>query len=205
VRTETIEGYLSGAAAHAPVPGTGPGAALHAAQGAALVAAVARSSAVPPAVPSAVAARARERCDELRELALDLAVEDGRVAVGVAAAPRPGDGADEGDDGAEVRRAEALLAAGRLAVRVIGVTEQVLGLAEALRPVGGRAAAPGIAAAAEALRAAAGTARVNVEVALTGITDPVVREELLDAVEHVDDLVLRAAKVTAAVREQIVR
>ncbi|GAA4828768.1 hypothetical protein GCM10023201_15150 [Actinomycetospora corticicola] len=205
MRTETIEGYLAGAAARAPVPGTGPGAALHAAQGAALVAAVARSSAGGRPAASDVATRTRDRCDELRELALDLAAEDGRVAAGVAAVPRPDDGGHEDADDAELRRAEALLAAGRLAVRVIGVTEQVLTLAEVLRPVGGRPAAPGIAAAAEVLRAAAGTARVNVEVALTGITDPAVREELLDAVEHVDDLVLRAAKVTAAVREQIVR
>jgi len=40
---------------------------------------------------------------------------------------------------------------------------------------------------------------------LVGITDPGERERLLTAIEPVDDLVLRAAKLTAVVREQILR
>ncbi|GLZ54646.1 cyclodeaminase/cyclohydrolase family protein [Actinomycetospora sp. NBRC 106378] len=95
--------------------------------------------------------------------------------------------------------------AGAVAIRVLEVTEELLTLAETLRPLTVRAVAPGVAAAAEALRAAAGTARVTVEVDLVDRTEPTAREELLEAVDHVDDLVLRAAKVTAAVREQIVR
>ena len=50
-----------------------------------------------------------------------------------------------------------------------------------------------------------GTSRVHVEVALVGLVDPDAREELLVAIDPVDDLVLRAAKITAAVREQLVR
>ena len=49
---------------------------------------------------------------------------------------------------------------------------QVLTLAEAIRPVARRTAVADLAAAAEAVRAAAGTARVDVEVDLVGITDP---------------------------------
>jgi methenyltetrahydrofolate cyclohydrolase len=186
VRTETVEGFLA-RLSRVPPSGGGAGAALHAAHGAALVAMVAsdgRGAAV-----ADVRTKARARADELRELALGLATE--------AEADTEGGGPDDDEAG--------LLGAGRLAVRVIGVTEQALTLAETLRPLGDRAALPGVAAAAEILRAAAGTARVNVETALAGLADPAAREELLEAVDHVDDLVLRAAKVTAAVREQLVR
>jgi methenyltetrahydrofolate cyclohydrolase len=104
---------------------------------------------------------------------------------------------------APVEPGEAVEAA-RTAVRVIEVAERALGLAETLRP-GDRRLVSDVAAAAEALRAAVGTARVEVEVHLAGITDPVVREELLLAIDPVDDVVLRAAKVTAVVREQLLR
>jgi hypothetical protein len=93
----------------------------------------------------------------------------------------------------------------RTAVRVIGLAGRALDLAEAVRPSGPRAVLGRVAAAAEALRAAVGTARVDVEVALAEIADPAVREELLTAIEPVDDVVLRAAKLTALVREQIPR
>ncbi|GAA4917258.1 hypothetical protein EV188_101726 [Actinomycetospora succinea] len=122
--------------------------------------------------------RAAEIADDLREKALGLA----------AATP----GADGSDDA-------------RAAVQVIEVAERALGLAETLRPGERGVGATDVAAAAEALRAAVGTARVEVEAHLVGITDPAVREELLLAIDPVDDVVLRAAKVTAVVREQLLR
>ncbi|WP_018334449.1 cyclodeaminase/cyclohydrolase family protein [Actinomycetospora chiangmaiensis] len=202
MRTETLEGYLAHLASRTPAPGGGAGAALHAAQGAALVAAVARhGDGGRSAAHADVIGKARARADELRELALDLAGQDAYVSAAVLDARRPA----PDDEQAEARRTEALAGAGRTAVRVLEVTEQALTLAETLRPLGDRAVLPDVAAAAETLRAAAGTARVNVEVALAGLVEPVVREELLQAVDHVDDLVLRAAKVTAAVREQLLR
>jgi methenyltetrahydrofolate cyclohydrolase len=93
----------------------------------------------------------------------------------------------------------------RFSMQVIDVAEQVLTLAETLRPVARGPAGADLAAAAEAVRAAAGTARVDVEADLVAIADPAERERLLTAIEPVDDLVLRAAKVTAVVREQIHR
>ncbi|MDD7941234.1 hypothetical protein PHK61_22705 [Actinomycetospora lutea] len=96
----------------------------------------------------------------------------------------------------------------RAAVRVIEVAERALDLAEALRTGPGarqRTVAVDVAAASEALRAAVGTARVEVEVDLADIHDPAVREELLVAIDPVDDVVLRAAKITAVVREQLLR
>jgi len=113
---------------------------------------------------------------------------------------RLADQGPEGEDAAE---------SARRAVRVIEVAERALGLLETVRPLGGRTTARAVltdvAAAAEALRAAVGTARVDLEVDLAAVTDPAVREELLLALDPVDDVVLRAAKVTAVVREQILR
>ena len=62
-----------------------------------------------------------------------------------------------------------------------------------------------VAAAADAARAAATTARVNVEINLGGITDQDIVAELVTAVADVDDLALRADKVTAAVRDRLTR
>jgi len=94
---------------------------------------------------------------------------------------------------------------GRFSAEVIAVAERVLTLAETIRPVARRTAVADLAAAAEAVRAAAGTARVHVEVDLVGIVGPAERERVLTSIESVDDLVLRAAKITAVVREQILR
>lgn len=140
-----------------------------------------RVAALHAALGAALLARDGGEADDLREAALALA---------------------EGPPGAEAAERA------RAAVRVVELTERALGLAESQRPVGARsgtAVVGDVAAAAEALRAAAGIARVEVERELGAITDPAVREELLVTVDAVDDVVLRAAKVTAVVREQILR
>jgi methenyltetrahydrofolate cyclohydrolase len=178
VRSETVEHFLESLASPSPGPGGRVGAALHAAHGAALVAKAARDA--EPAVPAEHAdalARTRDDADELRATALRLVVLDG------AASPGPGGSS----------------------VQVIDLADRLLGLVEALRPLAPRTAAVDLAAAAEAVRAAAGTARVDVEVDLAGVADPAERERLLTTIEPVDDLVLRAAKITAFVRERILR
>jgi formiminotetrahydrofolate cyclodeaminase len=177
VRSESVEHFLESLASRSPGPGGRAGAALHAAQGAALVAKAARDA--EPAVPAEHAdalARTRDDADELRATALRLVVDE-----------------------------DASAEPGGSSVQVVGLAERLLGLVEALRPLAPRAAAVDLAAAAEAVRAAAGTARVDVEVALAGVTDPTERERLLTTIEPVDDLVLRAAKITAFVRERILR
>jgi len=178
VRSETVEHFLQSLASRSPGPGGRVGAALHAAQGAALVAKAARhgEAAVRGEHEADVLARTRDGADALRESALRLAVDED---------PPPGPGGTS--------------------LQVIGLAERVLGLVEALRPLAHRSAAVDLAAAAEAVRAAAGTARVDVEVDLVGVAEPAERERLLAAIEPVDDLVLRAAKITAFVREQILR
>ena len=106
---------------------------------------------------------------------------------------------------ADAVRATALALPPGDSVRLIALAERTLGIAEAVRPSAARSVVPGIAAAAEALRAAVGAARVGVEADLAGVADPAVRAELLAALEPVDDIVLRAAKLTAVVREQSLR
>jgi len=202
VRSETIERFLADLASGATTPSAGAGAALSAARGAALVAMVARHGGVADAE---VVARAGDTGDGLRELALELADAHERASADVARARALPATTDAEQDARSEAVAAALAGAGHVATRVIGAADRALAVAEALRTAGDGSALASLAAAAEALRAAAGTARVEVEVALTGITEPSVREELLDALDPVDDLVLRAAKVTAAVREQIVR
>jgi methenyltetrahydrofolate cyclohydrolase len=180
VRSETVEHFLESLASPSPGPGGRAGAALHAAHGAALIAKAARDA--EPAVPAehaehvAALARTRDDADALRATALRLVVHDG-------ASPGPGGSS----------------------VQVIDLADRLLGLVEALRPLAPRTAAVDLAAAAEAVRAAAGTARVDVEVDLAGVADPGERERLLTTIEPVDDLVLRAAKITAFVRERILR
>jgi methenyltetrahydrofolate cyclohydrolase len=60
-----------------------------------------------------------------------------------------------------------------------------------------------VGAAAEAARAAAATARMNVEINLAGITDPQASLEMIAEIGQAEDVVARAEKVAAAVREQI--
>ena len=58
-----------------------------------------------------------------------------------------------------------------------------------------------VAAAADAARAAATTARVNVEINLSSISDAAARESLITRMTGVDDLTARADAITARVRK----
>ncbi|MEX5719589.1 cyclodeaminase/cyclohydrolase family protein [Geodermatophilus maliterrae] len=206
MRTDTIETFLAQLAARVPAPGGGATAALHAAQAAALVAMVARySDSAKYAEHAEEIATVTATADRLRENALGLAEEDAAAFTAVTEAyGLPKRTADE----AAARSgaiAEALVAAAHVPAVVVRVTEQVLSLAEQILPIGNRNVISDVAAAAEAARAAATTARVNVEINLGGIKDPGTRGELAAVADTVDDLVLRAEKVTAAVRDGLVR
>ena len=206
MRTDTVETFLAQLAARLPAPGGGATAGLHAAQGAALVAMVARYS------DSAKFADHAEEigiitatADRLRDNALGLAEEDAAAFTAVTRAyGLPKATPDEAAVRSEAI-AKALVGAAQVPAIVIAVAEQVIGLAEQLLPIGNRNVVSDVAAAAEAARAAATTARVNVEINLAGIKDPGTWGELAAVVDTVDDLVLRAEKVTAAVRDGLVR
>lgn len=206
MRTDTIETFLAQLAARVPAPGGGATAALHAAQAAALVAMVARySDSAKFADHAEEITTVTATADRLRENALALAEEDAAAFTAVTQAyglPKatPAEAAAR-----SAAIAQALVAAAHVPAIVIAVSERVLSLAEQLLPIGNRNVISDVAAAAEAARAAATTARVNVEINLGGIKDPVIWGELAAVVETVDDLVLRAEKVTAAVRDGLVR
>jgi len=202
MRHDTIAAFLTRLADRTPTPGGGATAALHAAQAAALVAMVGRYSDTPRY--SAHADRITKivrNADRLRVASLRLAELDVDAFGAVGRAYRLPK--DDPDRAAAV--SAALVGAGRVPAEVIRVADQILTLAEDLEPIGNRNVITDVAAAAEAARAAATTARVNVEINLGGITDREIAAELAAAVAGVDDLAIRAEKVTAAVRDGLTR
>ena len=206
MRTDTVDDFLSQLAARVPAPGGGATAALHAAQAAALVAMVGRySDSARYADHAAEIATITATADRLRQDALGLAEDDAAAFTSVTQAyGLPKETAEEAAT-RSAAIAKALLGAARVPAMVVTVAEQILRLAERLRPIGNRNVISDVAAAAEAARAAATTARVNVEVNLAGVKDPAAWGELAAVAGNVDDLVLRAEKITAAVRDGLVR
>jgi formiminotetrahydrofolate cyclodeaminase len=202
----TVGSFLAQLADRIPAPGGGASAALHAAQAAALVAMVARySDGEKYAEHAAAIARIREKADDLRVTALDLAEEDAAAFRVVAAAyqmPR-GDAEDKAARSAAI--AAATVDAARPPARVIAVAGEIVALAEELGPVGNRNVISDVAAAAAALRAAAVTAQVNVEVNAAGVAHAPTRESLLATAGEADDIARRADEVVGAVRGLIRR
>ncbi|MEU7817849.1 cyclodeaminase/cyclohydrolase family protein [Pseudonocardia sp. NPDC049154] len=206
MRTDTLDEFLQALAARVPAPGGGASAALQAAQAAALVGMVARYSDGPrPADHAAVVIAVRDDSDACRLCALDLAEQDTALFGAVADAYGLPRSTGQEKAARSLAIAAALIEAGRVPAQVVALAERIVGLAERLLPVGNPNVVSDVAAAADAARAAASTARVNVEINLAGIADAAARTELTDALGGVDDLLTRADKVTAAVREQILR
>ncbi|MGI6870507.1 cyclodeaminase/cyclohydrolase family protein [Amycolatopsis sp. 3B14] len=206
MRTSTLEAFLDALAARVPAPGGGATAALHAAQGAALVAMVARYSDGEKYRQDADAiAQIRANADDLRALALALAEKDAAAFQAVTRAyalPK----STEREKVARSRAiGAALVEAGRVPARVIAVAKQIVNLTERLQPIGNRNVISDVAAAADAARAALSTARVNVEINLSGIGEGPARDELTAAIATVDQAIARAEDVTTAVRKRIMR
>lgn len=206
VHDQTIGSYLERLAAREPAPGGGAAAALHAAQGAALLGMVARyTTGEKYAAHAADIGRITAAGDELRTRSLQLADEDAQAFTAVTdayALPR----ADDTQKAARSRAiAAALEDAARPPAEVVAVAAAIIGLAESLLPIANPNVVTDVAAAAEAARAAATTARVNVEINLTGISDEADRADLAATAAEVDAVAARAEAVTAAVRRQIAR
>jgi len=206
MRDDTVQNFLEQLAARAPTPGGGATAALHAAQAAALVAMVGRySDTAKYAAHADRIAHIVRTADQLRSDALQLAEADVAAFGVVGAAYKLGKDTTDQVSARAAAIAAALIGAGRVPANVIRVADEILSLAEELEPIGNPNVISDVAAAADATRAAATTARVNVEINLGGITDQDVVAELVSAVADVDDLALRADKVTANVRDRITR
>ncbi len=177
---------------------------MHAALGAALLGMVARySTGETYAEHQETIGRIVTEADELRDIALRLAEADEAAFSAVAEAYRlPRSTADEAD-ARSAAIARALVNAAWPPAKLIGVAGMVVDLAGVLAEIGNRNVLSDAAAAAEAARAAAATARVNVEINLAGITDEQASLEMIAETDKAEDIIARAEKVTAAVREQI--
>src|SRR3984893_15148197 len=187
MRDETITAFLDQLAARVPAPGGGATAALPAAQSAVLMDHVITEA------------------DGLRNEALTLAERDAAAFGAVAGAYALPKDTDEEKQARSAAIAEALAGAARPPADVVRLALLLVSLAEELRPAGNRNVITDVAAAAEAARAAAVTAQVNIEVNLRGLKNPAVLDELAVMAEVTDEVVTRADRVVAAVREEISR
>jgi formiminotetrahydrofolate cyclodeaminase len=204
LRDETIEAFLGQLAARVPAPGGGATAALHAAQSAALVAMVARYS-NGARYDAELMGRIFAEADELRDEALSLAEADAAAFGAVSEAYQLPKENDELLVARSAAIAAALTGAARPPAEVIRTAVRLIELAEALLPAGNRNVITDVAAAAEAARAAAVTARVNIEVNLRGINDAAIRAELSATAATTDEIIARADRIVAAVRDEITR
>lgn len=200
--TSTIAGFLEALAAKVPAPGGGATAAVHLGQAAALVAMVARyTTGSRHAEHHALVAAVCERADRLRANALQLVDDDMAAFSGVISAYQlPKSTASEAQARSAAIAAAAIRAAEVPAVVADGAAE-VIDLAEQLLPVGNANVISDVAAAADAARAAATTARVNVEINLSSISDTAARESLITRMTGVDELTARADAITARIRK----
>ncbi|MFE9422475.1 cyclodeaminase/cyclohydrolase family protein [Kitasatospora sp. NPDC006697] len=206
MRDETISEFLDRLADRVPAPGGGASAALHAAQAGALLAMVGRySTGEKYAAHQAVVERIIREADVLRRRALSLAEQDAAAFTAVAEAYRLPRATEPERAARSAAIARALAAAAQPPAEVITVALDAVELAETLLPIGNPTVATDVAAAAEAARAAATTARLNVEVNLTGIHDERTRGALLAGTARVDEIAARAEQVTAAVRAELAK
>jgi methenyltetrahydrofolate cyclohydrolase len=202
--SQTIAEFTDRLAARVAAPGGGATAALDAAQAAALLAMVARYSDGPRYTEHAASiAAVIEQADKLRNDSLALAAADAAAfgAVTTAYALPRDIAAHKAARSAAISSALAGAAAPQAAI--IAAAERLIGLIETLLPIGNRNVVTDLAAGAAALHAAVTTARINIEVNLSAVTDAAVRRDYDAALGAADGLLVRAAKVTDTVREEI--
>lgn len=202
MRDETIGSFLTRLAARSAVPGGGATGALHAAQAAALLAMVARYS-DGPRYDGETVGRVRAAADGLADESLDLAMADSAAFEKVAAAYALPKGNPDQKAARSAAIADSLAGAARPPADLLAAAVRLAGLAEDLLPVANKNVISDIAAAAAAISAAAITARVNIEANLPGIKDEPLAAELAAIAALSDGVTDRAARVIAAVREEI--
>ncbi|MGH3258141.1 MAG: cyclodeaminase/cyclohydrolase family protein [Streptosporangiaceae bacterium] len=204
MRDQTIEDFLGQLADRVPAPGGGATAALHAAQAAALLAMVGRYS-DGAKYDAGLMGRVVTQADKLRDEALTLAEADAAAFGAVAEAYRLPKDTGEEKEARSAAIAAAVAGAAWPPAHVVRLARLLADLTEELLPAGNRNVITDVAAAAEAARAAAVTARVNIEVNLRGIKDPALAAEFRATAAITDEIIERADRVVAAVREEISR
>jgi formiminotetrahydrofolate cyclodeaminase len=202
MRDQTIDAFLGDLAARIPAPGGGATAALHAAQAAALLAMVARYS-DGPRYDAELMGSLVARADKAIQEALTLAEGDAAAFGAVGDAYRLPKDTSEQQAARSQAIAEAVAGAAQPPAEVVRLARQLTSMAEELLPAGNRNVITDVAAGAEAARAAAVTARVNIEVNLRSIKDPAIAAELTETAAVTDEIIERADRVVAAVREEI--
>lgn len=206
VNNQTVAEFLDALAARVPAPGGGATAALHVAQAAALVAMVGRYSDGPKYdAQRDVISSAVQAADSIREEALTLADDDEAAFSKVSAAYALPRGTDAEKERRRAAISAALAEAAEPPMGVVAAAMRVVDLAAVLVPIANRNLIADLAAAAEAARAGAATARVNIEVNMSGIRDEAVRQRCAESAAAVDDVQAAAEKVTAAVRAGLTR
>jgi formiminotetrahydrofolate cyclodeaminase len=206
MQDQTIGDFLETLAARVPAPGGGAAAALHAAQAAALLGMVARYTTGEKYAEHAGQIEGLiEASDGWRTQALEFADADAKAFAAVADAYKMPKDSEAAKAARSSAIAEALVGAARPPAEVVLLAATLTKACRQLLPIGNRNVITDVAAAAEATRAAATTARVNIEVNLTGITDPQMREQLEDICGNVDAIVAHTEAITAAVREEIAK
>jgi methenyltetrahydrofolate cyclohydrolase len=202
MRDETIGSLLARLAARSAAPGGGATGALHAAQAAALLAMVARFS-DGPRYDAETVGRVRAAADGLVDEGVDLAMADEAAFGKVAAAYGLPKGTDQEKEARSAAIAQATSGAAGPPADLMAAAVRLVGLAEELLPVANKNVISDIAAAAAAISAAAVTARVNIEANLRSINDEDLKDGLVAIAELADGVTDRADRVIVAVREEI--
>jgi methenyltetrahydrofolate cyclohydrolase len=202
MRDETIGSLLARLAARSAAPGGGATGALHAAQAAALLAMVARFS-DGPRYDAETVGRVRAAADGLVDEGVDLAMADEAAFGKVAAAYALPKGTNQEQEARSAAIATAMGGAAGPPADLMAAAVRLIGLAEELLPVANKNVISDIAAAAAAISAAAVTARVNIEANLRSISDEDLKDGLVAIAELADGVTDRAERVIIAVREEI--
>jgi methenyltetrahydrofolate cyclohydrolase len=202
MRDESIGSFLTRLGARSAAPGGGATGALHAAQAAALLAMVARFS-DGPRYDAETVGRVRTAADGLAEEGVGLAVADSAAFEKVITAYGLPKDTPEAKAARSAAIADAMAAAARPPADLMAASVRLVGLAEELLPVANKNVISDIAAAGAAINAAAITAAVDIEANLSGIKDRALAEELTATAALADGVADRAARVIAAIREEI--
>jgi len=202
MRDETIGSFLARLAARSAVPGGGATGALHAAQAAALLAMVARYS-DGPRYDAETVGRVRAAADGLVDEGIDLAMTDEAAFAKVATSYALPKGTEQEKEARSAAIAEATAGAAGPPSDLMAAAVRLVGLAEELLPVANKNVISDIAAAAAAISAAAVTARVNIEANLRSINDEDLKDGLVATAELADGVTDRAERVIIAVREEM--
>lgn len=206
LRDDRIGDFLDQLAARVPAPGGGASAALSAAQAAALLSMVARYTSGGRYAEHAETVQAvLAESEAARDRAVRLAQDDAAAFAVVSGAYQLPKATPEEKAVRTAAIGRALYGAAQPPAATITTAGHLVGLAETLLPIGNKNVITDVAVAAELARAAVSCARVNVEINLAGLTDDDSRLPFLDVLAGVDELLARAEKVTAAVRETISR